>query len=1060
MSDFWKWLFETQEFRRQLNYGSSWSASLEFSHIVADLLIWTAFVTIPILLGFFWLRRRKLSVPRVGWLFLAFMLTAGLLHLLQAASFWWPAYRFILVIKVLMACVSWATVAALIPLVPRLLERRAPEELDAQISERRKAEQALRESEAAYQSLVESLPLNVFRKDLNGVFIDANHRFCETLGQPLEKIVGKTDFDFFPAAQAGRYRRGDQHVIATGESLEDIEEYVKPGGGKLWIQVLKAPVYDAQGQIVGAQGMFWDVTERMLADEAVRKSDARFRKLVESSLIGVMVAHLDGRIIEANDALLHMIGYDRADLQAGNIRWDALTPEDNRAGDERAIGLLLSVGTCPAYEKEYLHRDGHRVPILLGVTMLEGSTSECICFVVDITRQKQTEAELKAAKSAADAASRAKSEFLANMSHEVRTPLNAIIGMTELVLSSPLPVKQAEYLRMVLQSGESLLEVINDVLDFSKVESGKVELENLPFGLRECIGDAVKSLALRAHAKGLELALDVRNDVPEWLLGDSGRLRQVVINLVGNAIKFTAEGEVVVTVERMKEESERREGEILLHITVSDTGIGIPAAKLKKVFEAFEQADTSTTRQYGGTGLGLAIVQRLVELMGGQAWVESEIGAGSKFHLTASFQVCDEPPTDRSAPRRGAMRGTRALIVDDNSTNRRILSEVLKNWELLPTECSSVDAALAMLRQAHRESRPFELLISDVNMPHRDGFELVEEIRRDSELAELIVMLLTSGERPDHGARCEELNVSQRLMKPVKQSELQQAIAAALGIDKAEPEIIASSDELHSVPPRPLKILLAEDSLVNQRLAIGLLERHGHQLTVANNGREAMEALACDAYDLILMDVQMPEIDGLETTRRIRQMEAVAGGHMPIIAMTAHALKGDRERCLEAGMDEYVAKPVRERQLLAAMRAVLGDSVARPAASTETGGKSASQQVLDWDAALDICNGDHALLRDIVEAFLEEHPRRVVDIRTAIDTANFELLNRSAHTLKGSCRYFCAQAVHDPAFGLEQLGTNRSLEGAEAIFDLLKTELAKLVPHLVSYVQGRGGPGK
>ncbi|MBC7857006.1 MAG: response regulator, partial [Pirellulaceae bacterium] len=572
--------------------------------------------------------------------------------------------------------------------------------------------------------------------------------------------------------------------------------------------------------------------------------------------------------------------------------------------------------------------------------------------------------------------------------------------------------------------------------------------------IRECIGDAVKSLAQRAHAKGQELAQDIHYDVPEWVLGDSGRLRQVVINLVNNAIKFTPHGEVVVLLNLQAE----RDGRWELLFCVRDTGIGIPPDKVDRVFEAFEQADTSTTRQFGGTGLGLTIVRRLVEIMGGRVWVESELGKGSKFLFNVFLEDCPDPPDEVDAPHRTAVRGTRVLIIDDNATNRRILEEVVTSWDMIPTAGSSVDEALTLLHEAVSAGRRFELLLTDINMPGRDGFDLIEQVRKEPQLAETAIIVLTSGERSDDSRKCDKYDVAQRLLKPVKQSELFDAIVAALGGE--EREDAGSVHDEEAPASRPLRILLAEDSLVNQKLAVGLLERHGHELTVANNGREAINALGRGKFDIILMDVQMPELDGLAATRQIREREQSTGRHIPIIAMTAHALKGDRERCLASGMDEYVSKPIRERQLLAAMRLVVGDELSESVSRIISYDREdkPSEGVMDWAAALKTCGGDHALLRDIVEAFLEEEPRRVAEIRQAIDGSNFELLGRAAHTIKGSMRYFKADSVFDRAHGLEQLGQEQTLDGAEEIFLLLRQELAKLHPILLDYVQGRGGP--
>jgi two-component system sensor histidine kinase/response regulator len=1056
MWQFWSRLFETQGFDAPWASGESWSTGLGLTLLLANLLTALAYFAIPVAILYILWRRKQVHWSRLWFLLFVTLVIGGLVHLLAATAFWWPAYRFHLVVNVAMAVVAWIAIVMLIPRVPRLLERPTTEEFLLQTSQRQQAEQALREKEAVYKSLVEGLPLNVFRKDLAGRFVDANQRFCDTLGRARTEILQKTDFDFFPAEQSYKYRHDDEHVMRTGETMEAVEEYFKPEGGKLYVQVLKAPVRDARGEIAGVQGMFWDVTERIRADEAARQSDARFRKLVQSSLIGVMIAHLDGHILDANDEFLRIIGRSRPELETGRLRWDTITPPEHRAGDERAIEMLKKHGTCPAWEKEYERANGQRVPILVGVTMLESSQSECICFVIDITEQKRAEKELLAAKEAADAANRAKSQFLANMSHEVRTPMNAIIGMTELVLGTPLAPKQAEYLKMVLQSGESLLAIINDVLDFSKVESGKVDLERIPFSLRDCVGDAVRSLALRAHDKQLELALDVENEVPDWLEGDPGRLRQVIVNLVGNAIKFTPAGEVVVHVSLARQHG----GTAELQFCISDTGIGIPAHKLSSVFEAFEQADSSTTRQYGGTGLGLAIVRKYVELMHGRTWIESDVGKGSKFYFSVFLDRCSDPPPDRTVPKRSFLRGTRVLVVDDNATNRRIVEEVLGNWDLLPVGCASAREAIEELWQAVRQGRRYELLLSDVNMPDQDGYSLIEQVRRDPSLSDITVILLTSSDHETNG-RTERLRIAQRLMKPIKQSELFDAIVAALGVSAAEPG--TAENEPIAPASQPLRILLAEDSVVNQRLAVGLLEKHGHLVTVANNGVEACAWLEREPFDVVLMDVQMPEMDGLAATEAIRSREQRAGGHIPIIAMTAHAMKGDRERCLEAGMDEYVSKPIRQPQLLAALRLVLGHSE-----SADGGGVAAlnpaddliapAPGVIDWNEALKICTGDHALLREIVQAFLEEQGVRLAEIRRAIDNQDFELLSRAAHTIKGSMRYFAAEHVFERAFALEQLGVQRDLTGAEEQYGFLKQELATLVPHLINYVEGRGGP--
>lgn len=1023
--------------------------------LLADLATGVALLAIPVLaLYLAFSRRLKMNGPY--WLLVVLLVAAGTMHLTQAAP--WlrenNALRFI--VGATMAVLSWATLVTLMFVVPSLLKRGSPEELEHQISRRELAETQLKDRIALYQSLNESLPLNVIRKDLEGYFIDCNQRFCDTLKRSRDEVLYKTDFDFYPESQATKYRHDDLQVIATGEPIEVVEEYVGLGGELHYMQVLKAPVRDAAQRIIGVQGMFWDVTQRMRAEEQLRASDAKFRKLVQSSIMGVIVANFDGRIVEANDAFLHMIGRTREDFANNRLRWDEITPGDLKPGDDQAIATLLEHDDCPPYEKEFFHIRGHRVPVLIGVTMLDRKVQECICFVLDITRQKQTERELKDAKEAADLANRAKSQFLANMSHEVRTPMNAVIGLTELVLNTPLETQQREYLQLVLQSGEGLLSVINDVLDFSKVESGHVQLDPMPVSLRECLGDALKSLAVRAHSKQLELLLDIAPDVPEWVIADRGRLRQVIINLVSNSIKFTFAGEVLVGVQLVGKSASVHENAVELNFSVTDTGIGIAQEKQRLIFEPFEQADASTTRQFGGTGLGLTIVQRLVELMGGSVQIESNLGRGSTFYFVLKLETCP-PPATAPQPRTGTLEGARVMVVDDHPTSRRILQETLRSWRMTPLVFNSAPAAIAHFEKETNGQPPCDLVLADFRPQDADAWSLCEHLRGNPVLADLPVILLMSHDLLDISPQCQRFGVRQRLFKPVKQSELLDALAAALeGNPISEPaaDLAPTSPDKTTVTVRSLRILLAEDSLVNQRLAVGVLDRLGHQTTIANNGLEVLDLLQRQRFDIVLMDIQMPELDGLQTSQRIREQERVLGGHLPIIAVTAHALKGDRERCLEHGMDGYVSKPIRQRLLIDEIERVMGTAVAtRPISAADP--PAGAPGVVNWDVALEFCGGDPTLLRDIAEAFLEEWPKRSTEIRRALDSSNFELLHRAAHTVKGSMRYFGATAAFDTALELEQRGNEKSLAGAEEIWTRLQREVHLVVPLLVEYVQGR-----
>jgi two-component system, sensor histidine kinase and response regulator len=798
--------------------------------------------------------------------------------------------------------------------------RQAHDDLEVRVrvrtAELADANEELQQERYLLHTLMDNLPHNIYFKDTSSRFVRVNQALARLFGlaDPAE-AVGKTDADFFGLEHAAQALADEREILRTGRPIIDKEEKETwPDGRETWTLTTKMPYYDPEGRLAGTFGISRDNTQQQRAEAALRASELRYRTLYDSSRDAIMVLDPNRGFLSGNPAAIRLFGC-RDEAHFKTFTPADLSPERQPDGAPSTVQAAAMIGIAleeGVHYFEWRHRriDGVEFPATVLLTRMELEGRRLLQATVrDVTEEQRAAAALRAARDAAEAASRAKSTFLANMSHEIRTPLNAVIGMTELVLNSQLSAQQREYLSTVKDAGEALLSVINDILDFSKIEAGKLVPDRAPFDVRENLGDTMKSLALRAHQKDLELAFRCCPQVPRRVIGDYNRLRQIVINLVGNAVKFTQRGEVVLEVDR-----ESLDGEIaVLHFAVSDTGAGIPADKQQVIFGMFEQGDGALTRRHGGTGLGLAIASRLVALMGGSMWVESEVGRGSRFHFTVRFELADANEVDDVVIVPACLHALRVLVVDDTATNRRILEELLRHWQMEPALADSAPAALDTLRAAHRAGSPFQLILTDAHMPDVDGLMLTESIRTDAALAATPVIMLTSGDRPEDASECERLGISAYLLKPVKQSELLAAIERTLGVPVPARELLAHADANPAI--RPLRILLAEDSVVNQKLAVALLERLGHSVTIAQNGREAVRAVERDSFDLILMDIQMPEMDGLEATAAIRARQADSLHRTPIVAMTAHALKGDRDRCLEAGMDGYLAKPIRPREL-------------------------------------------------------------------------------------------------------------------------------------------------
>lgn len=934
-------------------------------------------------------------------------------------------------------------------------------------AELHKAKEAAEVSERRTRMIVDTANDAYVAMDSDGKITDWNRQAELTFGWTYDEAIGRlVEETIIPLRYRGAHNRGLAHFLSTGEGPvlnKRIElSALHCDGREFPVELTISPIRIGAGCVFSA--FLHDISERKKAEadlhsakEAAEASHRVLDSILRNIADGVVVADETGKFLHFNEVAERIIGVGATDaaVHEWSERYGVFMPDGVTPMPANDLPLARAMRGEDVKDAEILIRNARKPEgvwiSVNGRPMLDeaGTARGGAVVFRDVTERRRAEDELRQAKEAAVAASRAKSDFLANMSHEIRTPMNAIIGMTELLADTALNSEQRDYVDLVRKSADGLLGIINDILDFSKIEAGRLDLEKLDFALRDALGDTLDTLSLRAYQKGLELAYHVAADVPDGLIGDPSRLRQIVMNLVGNALKFTENGEVVVEVKRFAGAIDLADATTaMLHFSVRDTGIGIPPDKQRLIFEAFTQADTSTTRRYGGTGLGLAISTRLVHLMGGRIWVESEHERGSTFHFTAVFGTGGKPVPARPPAELEQLRGLRVLVVDDNPTNRRLLVDTLAQWEVIPEAADGGTAAFAAMSRAEAELVPFDLVLLDAHMPGMDGFTVGERLR---EWSNARILMLTSGGHPDDAARCKELGFAGYLTKPIKQADLWRALLRAMESSPVA-ESIAPPVSLAPPPTRSLRILLAEDNPINQKLAVRLLEKQGHIVVVANNGREAVNALfgsKAQTFDIVLMDVQMPEMDGLEATATIRAKEATTGVHIPVVAMTAYAMKGDEERCLTCGMDDYVSKPIKPDLLYSVIERLV------PIAD-RIGTMPRLHSLVEWDKALANVRGDVDLLRELAGVFETEWPKWQTILRTAIEKGDAEQVRRTAHTLKGSLSTFAATEAQSVAEELEFAARDGRAADFSDILERMESAMGVLLEPLIGF--GRGDP--
>ena len=948
------------------------------------------------------------------------------------------------------------------------------------ITKRKQAEQELIWQKYLLNEILDNIPDYIYFKDNASRFIKISTAHARSFGltDPAE-AVGKTDFDFFTESARPAYN-DEQEIIRTGQPMSKEEIETRHDLPDAWVFTTKMPMRDGDGKIIGTFGISRDITRQKLAEKELLRQVQYMETLVKNSPVAIVVLDDKMDILSVNPAFEKLYCYTASEIIGANL--DSLISVPEIADEALAFTRQAFSGPVHSLGKRR-RKDGTMVNVeLFGVPVsLPGEKAGVLAIYHDIT-------ELDQARQAAEEANRTKSEFLANMSHEIRTPMNGVIGMLELVLDSSLNDEQRDFLNISLQSAESLLSLLNDILDFSKLEAGKLDLETIDFNLRNTVEDVAYVLAQRAQNKGLEMACLIHPEIKSDLRGDPGRLRQVLVNLAGNAIKFTEQGEILIRADPILE----TETHATIRFSVQDTGIGIPKERQAAIFERFTQVDGSTTRRYGGTGLGLTISKQLVNAMGGHIGLESTPGVGSTFWFEATFEkhVARKETQTLLAPSVN-IKNLHVLGVDDNATNRMILTKMVESFGCRIDTAAIGARALEMLHVAYDNEDPYQVVLLDMQMPEMDGEQVARAIKSDPIGKDITIIVLTSmGQRGD-AARLEAVGCSGYLTKPIKQSLLREALVTVLGQKQSkEGARLVTRHILAEQKRQGQRILLAEDNPVNQKLAVVLLQRAGFSVDVADNGLQAAERVKQGKYNVVLMDVQMPEMDGFEATARIRQ-EAQPGQHIPIIAMTAHALKGDRERCLEAGMDDYISKPLDPRILLKKLdqwmasglqegtlddpdsntgdqdsslqprmfpfepsslhldEGLFGESISESLpqpfpASVSPFVEDAAELPLDLQGAMPRFDNDRQFFLEMCRDFLKNLPARMVELREALQRNDADTLARAAHNLKGTSANFNATPVNRIAARLEMMGRQADLTGAAALMDQLDIETARL----------------